>query len=72
VAANPAGRLPDRCKRLRHGDPAFVHDRHPVGERLGLVEIVHGEHDRAAGFLQLLDGVPGAATGFRARDSGWL
>src|SRR4051794_38883836 len=46
-------------RRARSDDPAGVDDDDPVGEALGLVHRVGGEHDGDAGGPQLLKERPG-------------
>ena len=52
--------------------PAAVDDVHLVGEPLGLVHEVRGQHDRHAVGAQLVDQVPGGAPGLRVHAGGRL
>ena len=48
-ASRPRTRL---AGRVELEDPAVVHDRDPVAQRLGLVHVVRGQHDRAAAVVE--------------------
>ena len=40
------------------GDPAVVEHHHVVGQPIGLVDVLGGEHDRGAGCGEIVDDVP--------------
>ena len=54
-------------ERAVHEDPALVEDRDPVGELLGLVEVLRGEQDRGAAAGELADGLPHLQASLRGR-----
>src|SRR4051794_4844501 len=61
---HPARGLDAQLARRADGeDPPLLDDRHPVGELLGLVEVVRGQHDRLAQRAQRADRLPRAAPG---------
>ena len=49
------------ARRPDREDPPVLDDRHAVRERLGLVEVVRGQHDRLAELAQRADRLPGRA-----------
>ena len=51
---------------------AAVDDRDPVGELVGLVEVLRGQQDRAAVADELADGVPHLTAGARVEAGGRL
>ena len=53
-------------------DPPVLDDRHPVGQRLRLVEVVRREQDRLAERLERADRVPGVAARGRVEARGRL
>ena len=53
-------------------DPALVEDRDPVGELLGLVEVLRGEQHRGALAGELLDGLPHLDPRLRVEPGGRL
>src|SRR3954447_16709322 len=54
---------PELARRSLGEDPAALDDRHAVGERLGLVEVVRRQQDRLAEVAERADGLPGGAAG---------
>ena len=59
-------------ERAVHEDPALVEDRDPVGELLGLVEVLRGEQDRGAAVGELADGLPHLQASLRVEAGGRL
>src|SRR3954470_6957613 len=68
AVARRAGRA-ELARRPDGQDPPVLDDRHPVGERLGLVEVVRGQQHGLAELGELADDVPGGAPG-RGIESG--
>ena len=62
IVSRPSLLAEGRGGALGH-DPALAQDHHAVGEVLGLLHVVGGEHDRGAQLLEPLDHVPGLAAG---------
>ena len=58
--AGPAGRLLELARRARGDDPTVVDDDDPVGQGVGLVEVLGGEQQGDAVGHQLADHVPHA------------
>src|SRR4051812_34451942 len=54
---------PELARRALGEDAAALDDRHAVGERLGLVEVVRRQQDRLAEVAERADGLPGGAAG---------
>ena len=53
-------------------DPALVHDRQPVGERLGLVHVVRAQQDRGAVVQQVAEQPPDTLPALRVQPGGGL
>jgi len=66
------GRLAQLVKRPVHHDHAHAHDRHPVGQGLGLVEVVGGQQHGLAQLLERADRLPGVAPGAGIEAGGGL
>jgi hypothetical protein len=49
------------ARRALREDPAVLDDRHAIGQRLGLVEVVRGEQDGLAEIAQRAHDLPGGA-----------
>ena len=60
------------ARRPERDDLSVVHDGHAVGQPLGLVHVMRGEDDGAAGGLELLDELPHLAAGLRIEAGGGL
>ena len=60
------------ARRADREDATVLHDRHAIGQRLGLLQVVRREQDRLAQLAQTAHGLPGAATRLRIKARGGL